>query len=172
MGRMVLVVRVGMGLLAVVNAWWGGWARFAPRQFFDTFPGFGQHHWTAAYPPYNEHLVTDLGSTFLTLAFLLAVGALLDHPTVRWVVLAGVLVFNGLHLEFHTLHCAGSRPVWPSARIGSPVGYHADPHPVGVRPPGLHPVGAAGSRLYLVDSRSDDNDGTFDSVHVIDLADP
>ena len=67
---MGMLVRVGLGLLALINGWWGGWARFAPRHFFDTFPGFG-HHWTAAYPPYNEHLVTDLGSTFLTLAVLL-----------------------------------------------------------------------------------------------------
>ena len=98
-----MVVRVGMGVLAAINAWWGGWARFAPRDFFDTFPGFG-HHWTAAYPPYNEHLVTDLGATFLTLAFLLAVGALVDNRTTRWVVLAGVAVFNALHLSFHATH--------------------------------------------------------------------
>src|SRR5258705_13159799 len=100
---MGIVVRVGIGLLAAVNAWWGGWARFAPRHFFDTFPGFG-HYWTAAYPPYNEHLVTDLGSTFLTLAFLLGAAAWLDQRPVRWVVLTGVIVFNALHLEFHALH--------------------------------------------------------------------
>ncbi len=92
-----------MAVLAAINAWWGGWARFAPRNFFDTFPGFG-HHWTAAYPPYNEHLVTDLGATFLTLAFLLAVGAVVDNGTARWVVLAGVGVFNLLHLTFHASH--------------------------------------------------------------------
>ena len=95
-----------MALLALVHGWWGVWARLAPRHFFDTFPGFG-HHWTAAYPPYNEHLVTDLGSTFLTLAFLLAVGAALDNRTVRWVVLAGTIVFSALHLSFHAFH-AGS----------------------------------------------------------------
>jgi hypothetical protein len=99
---LTMLVRIGMALLAVVNAWWGVWARFAPRHFFDTFPGFG-HRWTAAYPPYNEHLVTDLGSTFLTLGFLLGVGAALNQRTVRWVVLAGVLLFNVLHLGFHAL---------------------------------------------------------------------
>jgi hypothetical protein len=89
--------------LAAVNAWWGAWARFAPRHFFDTFPGFG-HQWTAAYPPYNQHLVTDLGATFLALAFLLAAGALVHSRTARWVVLAGVTVFNALHLSFHATH--------------------------------------------------------------------
>ncbi|MGE5829669.1 MAG: hypothetical protein ACM30G_15115, partial [Micromonosporaceae bacterium] len=98
-----LLIRAVVGLLALANLWWGVWARFAPRHFFDTFPGFGQH-WTAAYPPFNEHLVTDLGSTFLTLGFLLAVAAVLDDRRVRAVVLAGVLIFNTLHLVFHASH--------------------------------------------------------------------
>jgi hypothetical protein len=100
---MTTLVRLGMAVLAAINAWWGAWARFAPRHFFDTFPGFG-HHWTAAYPPYNDHLVTDLGATFLTLAFLLGIGAALRDRTVRWVVLAGVGLFNLLHLSYHAIH--------------------------------------------------------------------
>src|SRR5215470_17529658 len=100
------IVRAAMAALAAINAWWGAWARFAPRSFFDTFPGFG-HHWTAAYPPYNEHLVTDLGSTFLTLAALLVAGAALNDRRLRTVVLGGVLLFNGLHLAFHVRHHEG-----------------------------------------------------------------
>jgi hypothetical protein len=92
--------------LAALNGWWGAWARFAPHDFFFTFPGFG-HHWTAAYPPYNEHLVTDLGSTFLTLAALLVAAAVLPDRRVRAVVLGGVLVFNVLHLSFHLAHHEG-----------------------------------------------------------------
>jgi hypothetical protein len=92
-----------MAALAAINAWWGAWARLAPRHFFDNFPGFGRH-WTAAYPPYNEHLVTDLGATFLTLAFLLGVAAAVRDRTARWVVLAGVGLFNLLHLSFHAFH--------------------------------------------------------------------
>ena len=96
------VVRGGIVVLAALNLWWGAWARFAPRHFFDVFPGFG-HHWAAAYPPYNEHLVTDLGSTFLTLALLLIVAAVLNDRRVRWLVLAAVLFFNVLHLGFHAV---------------------------------------------------------------------
>jgi hypothetical protein len=95
--------RAGTGVLAVLNLWWGAWARFAPRHFFDTFPGFG-HRWTGAYPPYNEHLVTDLGSTFLTLGFLLVVGAATRQVQIRRLVLAAVVVFNALHLGFHAGH--------------------------------------------------------------------
>ena len=100
------LVRVGLAALAAVNAWWGAWAYAAPRNFFDTFPGFG-HHWTAAYPPYHEHLVADLGSTFLTLAALLAAAAVVPDRRVRAVVLGGVLVFNTLHLAFHLSHHEG-----------------------------------------------------------------
>ena len=112
------MVRAGIAALAVVNAWWGAWAWFAPRSFFDTFPGFG-HHWTAAYPPYNEHLVTDLGSTFLTLAALLAAAAVLPDRRVRVVVLGGVLVFNGLHLAFHVGHHEGMAPFDVEASLTS-----------------------------------------------------
>jgi len=113
-----LLVRVGLAALAVVNAWWGAWAYLAPRSFFDTFPGFG-HHWTAAYPPYNEHLVTDLGSTFLTLAALLTTAAILNDRRVRAVVLGGVLVFNTLHLAFHLGHHQGMGPFDVTASLTS-----------------------------------------------------
>ncbi|MFC7481826.1 hypothetical protein ACFQX7_19750 [Luedemannella flava] len=81
----------------------GVWAVGAPRHFFVTFPGFG-HRWTAGYPPFNEHLVSDLGSIFLTLGVLLTVAAVLDDARVTAVVLAGTLVFNTLHLAFHSTH--------------------------------------------------------------------
>src|SRR5215813_8992257 len=97
-----VLVRVGMGLLGAINGFWGVWARFWPEHFFATFPGFG-HHWTAGYPPYNEHLVTDLGATFLTLGFFLVAGALARQQAVRTVVLYGVGIFNALHLSFHML---------------------------------------------------------------------
>lgn len=106
---MSTVVRGGMGLLGAVHAWWGVWARVAPRHFFETFPGLGRR-WTAAYPPYNEHLVTDLGATFLTLAFLLAAGAAWPRRpggadrAVRTVALIAVIIFSALHLSFHAGH--------------------------------------------------------------------
>jgi hypothetical protein len=95
-----VIVRLGSVLLAGLHLWWGVWAIAAPRHFFDTFPGLGQR-WTAAYPPYNEHMVTDLGATFLTLGFLLGVAVVSSEPRVRRTVLAGVGLFGALHLLFH-----------------------------------------------------------------------
>jgi Na+/H+ antiporter NhaC len=93
-------VRAGLALLGLIHLSWGLPATLAPRWFFDTFPGFG-HAWTAAYPPYNEHLIVDLGATFTTLGVLLLVAAWIADRRVTAVVLCGVLVFSSLHLIFH-----------------------------------------------------------------------
>jgi hypothetical protein len=95
--------RAGLVGLGLVNLCWGGWAVLAPAGFFADFPGFG-HRWTGGYPPYNGHLVTDLGITFVTLGVLLLTAAALDDRRVTSVVLAGDLVWSGLHLAYHALH--------------------------------------------------------------------
>ena len=100
---MSIVRRVGFGLLGLLNVIWGGWAIAAPAHFFRTFPGFG-FHWTSAYPPYNQHLIFDLGATLLTLGVLLAVAAVLDRPAVSWVVAVGTGTFGLLHFGYHALH--------------------------------------------------------------------
>lgn len=97
---MTQLVRGGLVLLGALHLSWGVPAVLAPRWFFDTFPGLG-HAWTAAYPPYNEHLITDLGATFVTLAVLLLAAAWLADRKVTAVVLSGVLVFSALHFAFH-----------------------------------------------------------------------
>ncbi|GAA4677247.1 hypothetical protein [Phytohabitans rumicis] len=96
-------MRLGLGLLGALHLSWGVPATLAPRWFFDTFPGFGRA-WTAAYPPYNEHLVIDLGATFTALGVLLLMAAWLADRKVTAVVLCGVLVFSSLHLIFHARH--------------------------------------------------------------------
>lgn len=95
------MVRVATAALGVVHAWWGFWALLFPSHFFETFPGFGRR-WTAAYPPYNEHLVTDVGATFLTLAVLLIAGSATRNRGVRMLGLSAVALFGALHLAFHT----------------------------------------------------------------------
>ncbi|BCB85816.1 hypothetical protein [Phytohabitans suffuscus] len=94
------LIRGGLVLLGALHLSWGVPATLAPRWFYDSFPGLGRA-WTAAYPPYNEHLVTDLGATFTTLGVLLLLAAWLADRKVTAVVLCGVLVFSTLHLAFH-----------------------------------------------------------------------
>jgi hypothetical protein len=102
-GRANRLRRAGLAGLGLVNLCWGGWAVLAPAGFFAGFPGFG-YHWTGGYPPYNGHLITDLGITFVTLGVLLLTAAVLDDRRVTSVVLAGDLVWSGLHLVYHALH--------------------------------------------------------------------
>ena len=97
------LLTIGLAVLGALNLAWGAWAILAPRHFFDTFPGFGQR-WTGAYPPYNGHLVVDLGATCTTLGVLLVLAAVLRDRRVTTVVLAGVLVFSTLHLLYHATH--------------------------------------------------------------------
>lgn len=92
-----------VAILGVLHFAWGVGAIAAPRWFFDTFPGLGRH-WTAAYPPFNEHLMTDVGAAFLTLGVLLLVAAWLKDRKVTNVVLFGLLVFSTAHLIFHARH--------------------------------------------------------------------
>ncbi|GAA2330954.1 hypothetical protein [Dactylosporangium salmoneum] len=97
------VRRGGFALLGLLNLAWGGWAVAAPRHFFATFPGGGLH-WTAAYPPYNQHLIVDLGATMLTLAVLFLGAAVADRPAVSWLTGLATAVFGTLHFGFHALH--------------------------------------------------------------------
>jgi hypothetical protein len=96
-------VRITLIVLAALNLAWGAWAVVTPARFFDTFPGLG-HSWAAAYPPFNDHLVSDLGATFLTLGLLMAIAAVLADRRVTRVVLAGVITFNAVHLAYHLTH--------------------------------------------------------------------
>jgi hypothetical protein len=100
------VVRAGLVLLGVLHVSWGLPAVLAPRWFFTHFPGLG-HAWTAAYPPYNEHLMTDVGAAFLTLGGLLLAAAWLADRRGSTVVLSGLLLFSGVHLIFHLAEHGG-----------------------------------------------------------------
>jgi hypothetical protein len=99
----VRVARIGSAVLGAVYAWWGVWALLFPHHFFETFPGLGRR-WTAAYPPYNEHLVNDVGAIFLTMAYLGIAGAIVRNSGVRAVAFVAIALFGGLHLAFHVGH--------------------------------------------------------------------
>jgi hypothetical protein len=93
-------LRVGLTVLGAGNAAVGAWALFAPRSFYVSFPGGGRA-WVAALPPYNEHLVRDVGSLNLALMVVLVFAAVSLHRTLVRAALVATLV-NGIpHLIFH-----------------------------------------------------------------------
>ncbi|MFC5064736.1 hypothetical protein [Actinomycetospora atypica] len=100
------VVRACLAVPAVTQLLVGTWALLAPASFFADFPGGGRA-WVASLPPYNEHLVRDVGALGLALGVVLV--AALVRPTRGTVTLAAgaFLVHTVPHLVFHQHHLEG-----------------------------------------------------------------
>ena len=103
-------MRALLAALAVSAAFPGAWATFAPRSFYDEFPGAGRH-WTAALPGYSEHLVTDVGAFYLGFALLLAWAALRPARELVVPVCSAFALFSALHLVWHVAHLDGLETV-------------------------------------------------------------
>ncbi|HEX2040287.1 MAG TPA: hypothetical protein VHF47_11220 [Acidimicrobiales bacterium] len=97
------LVRAGLAYLALGAASVGVWATPAPRSWFDDFPGGPAGEWAAALPPYNEHLVRDVGALYLGFTVLFAWA--LWRPARSLVVPLAVawIVAQVPHLVFHVL---------------------------------------------------------------------
>jgi hypothetical protein len=97
------VLRVLLAILALANVQVGVWATFAPRSFYDDFPGGGRE-WVAPDGPFNEHLVRDFGATNLALGVLTI--AALVWLTRGLVVTAGLawIAYGVPHLVYHLRH--------------------------------------------------------------------
>jgi hypothetical protein len=103
--RLKTALRVLLGILAISGTAVGAWAAFAPRSFYDDFPGLGQV-WVSVDGPYNEHLVRDVGALNLALA-VLAVCALVTLA--RSTIIAAALawfVYGVPHFVYHARHLA------------------------------------------------------------------
>jgi hypothetical protein len=97
------VSRVILALLALTAVELGLWATFAPRSFFEDFPGGGRH-WVAIDGPYNEHLVRDFGGLNLALAFLLVVALVHLTPVLVRTAAGASLLFAVPHFVHHARH--------------------------------------------------------------------
>jgi hypothetical protein len=101
---MTAVKRAALVISAALGLFVGGWAYFAPRGFYDAFPGV-LGHWIDLDGPFNEHLVRDVGGVYLALAAASVVGLALRSA---WVPLgAAWAVFGALHLAYHATHLDG-----------------------------------------------------------------
>lgn len=100
-GRPRIVDRVVFAVLFVSGGATGGWAYFAPGNWYSTFPGFGRS-WLPQLGPFNEHFAADVGAAFLAYAMLSLI-AFVRAGDVRVARVTGLawLVFNVLHLSYH-----------------------------------------------------------------------
>jgi hypothetical protein len=99
------LVRGSLVLLAVSALAIGVVATFAPRSFYDDFPFFA--HWVELLPPYNEHLVTDVGGLYLGFAVMLGFAAWTLEATLVRAVACAWLLTAAIHLGFHADHLGG-----------------------------------------------------------------
>jgi hypothetical protein len=103
--REIRIARGALGLLFAAALLIGLTATVSPRTFYEDFPFLA--HWVDLLPPYNEHLVTDVGGLYLGFAVLFAWAAwTLERTLVRAVCVAWLLA-AGLHLLFHATHLEG-----------------------------------------------------------------
>ena len=77
-------------------------AAFAPGTFFDDYPFFAS--WVGLLPPYNEHLVTDVGGLYLGFGFLFIWALLKPSRQLILPLCAGWFIAQALHFVFHVGH--------------------------------------------------------------------
>jgi hypothetical protein len=99
-----MITRVALWILAVEAAFVAVPASIAPRYFYDSFP-LGVS-WVDKLPPFNEHLVTDVGGYYLAFAVLFAWAAatlrrsLIVPLCVAWTIAAlAHFVYHATHLD-------------------------------------------------------------------------
>jgi hypothetical protein len=95
-----------LGALAISQAMVGVWALLAPSGFYQSFPAAG-HPWVSLLPPYNEHLVRDVGALSLSLTVLLAAAAVVPTLALIRVAVSAFAVYAIPHTVFHGLHLQG-----------------------------------------------------------------
>ena len=100
--RSPAIARAALWITAASAAGVGVIAAFAPRAFYDDFPYLG--HWVDRLPPYNEHLVTDVGALYLGFALVLAWAAVTLRRELVQAACWGWILFSVLHLVFHARH--------------------------------------------------------------------
>lgn len=111
------IARLSLALLLVPALMIGLVATVAPTAFYEDFPFFA--HWVDLLPPYNEHLVTDVGGLYLGFAVLFAWAAWTLEPTLVRAVCSAWILTATLHLIFHVGHLDGFSTADAIAEIAS-----------------------------------------------------
>jgi hypothetical protein len=99
------LLRVTLACLAVSAAFPGLQATISPTAFYDGFP-LGRA-WVQMLPPYNEHLIHDVGNYKLAFAILFAWAAWRPSRELVIPVCAAWSVAALLHAVYHALHLDG-----------------------------------------------------------------
>ncbi|WP_053227549.1 hypothetical protein [Solirubrobacter soli] len=110
------LLRVTMVCLAVSTAVIAVQGTVAPRSFYDGFP-FGRG-WVELLPPYNEHLIRDVGGFYLAFTILFVWAAVTLARALIVPLCVAWAVFSLVHGIFHALHLDGFSAGDAVAEIG------------------------------------------------------
>jgi hypothetical protein len=103
--RLTPLLRVALACLSLSALAPGLQATLAPSSFYSGFPG--GRGWVQLLPPYNEHLIRDVGGLSLGLAVLTGAAALTLQRRLVIVTALAILVWSTPHLIFHLGHLEG-----------------------------------------------------------------
>ncbi|MEV4344732.1 hypothetical protein AB0J83_09670 [Actinoplanes sp. NPDC049596] len=110
-----MTTRIGLLVLAGLQTLASVWQYFFPRAFYDHFPTVKLD------PPYNEHLVSDVGGLGLALTAMVYFAAVVLERKVVMSALIGYLVYAGTHFLFHVTHF-GNFSVGEALGVGTGLG--------------------------------------------------
>ena len=91
-------MRAGIVLLIVLDGMVGVWQYFFPRSFYDDFPTVSLD------PPFNEHLVSDVGGLNIALVGVLVFAAVYLEYRLVLAALTGFALYALSHFVFHVMH--------------------------------------------------------------------
>ena len=100
---MRLAVRLLLAWFVIFGLTLGLWQQFAPRSFYDDFPGAGRH-WVSPDGPYNEHLLRDVGQGNLAIGIVALVALLTGGVWLARATGLAALVANAPHQLYHQTH--------------------------------------------------------------------
>ena len=92
------IVRIGLGILVLVQLGTGLWQLVLPASFYADFPTVNLA------PPYNEHLMRDFGGANIAIGIIVLVVAVWFERRYVSLVLIAYLAFSIPHLIFHLSH--------------------------------------------------------------------
>jgi hypothetical protein len=97
---MRLAVKLLLAWFAFFGLAAGVWQQFAPRSFYDDFPGWGRHR-VSPDGPYNEHLLRDVGQGNLAFGIVALVALLSGSIWLARAAGLAALLANLPHQVYH-----------------------------------------------------------------------
>ena len=99
------LIKASLVVLAFVALSVGLPAAFAPETFYEDYPFFTA--WINLLPPYNEHLITDVGGLYTGFGVMFVWALIRPSRQLILPLCVGWFVVQILHFAFHISHLEG-----------------------------------------------------------------